>query len=146
LKPYNIDGGVKNVADKTSNEPANLGPDAEFHRRLAGGEFSLQKCQSCASHIFFPRSICPECGADELAWVAASGTGTVYSTSVIRQKPERGGDYNYAIIELTEGPRMISRVENMPPADVAIEMKVTARITEDDSGRYVVFDPANGEA
>tara|TARA_B100000315_G_scaffold199522_1_gene191398 strand:+ start:1503 stop:1943 length:441 start_codon:yes stop_codon:yes gene_type:complete len=145
LKLYNNDGGVKSVTNVAPEDPAKLGPDAEFHRRLTAGEFCLQKCRSCGSHIFFPRAICPECGADELDWVAATGAGTVYSTSVIRQKPERGGDYNYAIIDLAEGPRMVSRVENIPPEEVAIDMKVTARIITDEDRPYIVFDPADGE-
>ncbi len=133
------------MTKEAPNDQANLGPDAEFHRRLSGGEFCLQKCQDCGSHIFFPRSICPDCGSDKLEWVSASGAGTVYSTSVIRQKPERGGDYNFALIELAEGPRMISRVENILPGDVAIDMKVMARINTDEERPYVVFDPADGE-
>ncbi len=133
------------MSENTQDESVNLGPDAEYHNRLADGSFCLQKCQSCGAHIFFPRLICPACGSDDIDWVEASGKGTVYSTSVIRQKPERGGDYNFALIELKEGPRMISRVENIPPHDVAIDMAVQARITEDDQGLYVVFDPISGE-
>lgn len=134
------------MTDGAAQEIDKLGPDEEFHRRLAAGTFYLQKCSNCASHIFYPRAICPECGANELEWVTASGKGKVYSTSIIRQKPERGGDYNFAVIELAEGPRMVSRVENIPPLDVAIDMAVQARITEEDQGPYVVFDPVDGEA
>ena len=134
------------MTDGASQEIDKLGPEEEFHRRLSAGTFYLQKCGACAAYIFYPRMICPECGGDELEWVPASGKGSVYSTSVIRQKPERGGDYNFAVIQLAEGPRMVSRVENIPPQDVAIDMAVQARITEEDQGPYVVFDLAAGEA
>jgi uncharacterized OB-fold protein len=66
----------------------------------------------------------------------------VYSTSVIRRRPDSGGDYNIAIVELAEGPKMMSRVENIAPDKVGIGMKVRARVSERDGVRLVVFDPA----
>ena len=65
---------------------------------------------------------------DKLDWVKASGSGTVYSTTVVRRKPEAGGDYNVALIDLAEGPRMMSRVVGVEPTAVKIGMKVRARI------------------
>jgi uncharacterized OB-fold protein len=47
--------------------------------------------------------------------VQASGIGTVHATSVVRQRPEKGrGVYNLALIDLKEGPRMVSRIEGCP--------------------------------
>jgi uncharacterized OB-fold protein len=74
-----------------------------------------------------------------------SGTGTVYSTTVMRRKAEAGGDYNVALIDLQEGPRLMSRVEGVAPQDVKIGMAVTARIASGgDEGHFIVFDPAGG--
>jgi uncharacterized OB-fold protein len=63
----------------------------------------------------------------------------VYSTSVIRQKPEKGGDYNVALIQLEEGPRLLSRVMDVEPDKVTIGMAVSAHIAELDGQRAVVF-------
>ena len=86
-------------------------PGVVFQRYLKGGELWLQQCDGCARQIFYPRTLCPYCGDNHLQWRRASGAGTVYSTTVVRQRPERGGDYNVAIIELAEGARLLSRVE-----------------------------------
>jgi uncharacterized OB-fold protein len=57
-----------------------------------------------------------------------SGQGQVYSTTIVRRRPDRGGDYNVAIIELVEGARMMSRVEGIAPEKVKIGMDVIAKI------------------
>lgn len=109
----------------TSTAP---GPEQTYKDKLAQGSFEIQKCAGCGRHVFYPRVVCPHCGSDKLGWVAASGHGVVYSTTVVRRKPEAGGDYNVALIDLAEGPRMMSRVVGVEPTAVKIGMKVRARI------------------
>lgn len=118
------------------------GPEHEFRARLADGSFCMQKCDDCGKHIYYPRAVCIHCGGIKLSWVEASGEGTVYSTSVIHQRPEQGENYNVAIIDLKEGPRMMSRVEGIAAADVKIGMNVKARIAEEFDTPFIVFDPA----
>ena len=101
----------------------------------------LQRCKSSGTFIFYPRVAAPATGSIDLEWVRASGLGTVYSTTVIRQKPPKA-DYNLALIDLAEGVRMMSRVENTPPQAVCIGMRVKAKIIREDSGPLVVFEPA----
>jgi len=121
---------------------SNTGPDARYFAYLEGGDWRIQQCDGCGAHVFQPRVMCPECGSDTFAWVQPSGSGTVHSSTVIRRKPERGGDYNVALIDLTEGVRMMSRVEGVAPAEVRIGMPVTARLAQQDGQTIVVFDPA----
>ena len=121
------------------NQP---GPEHTYKEKLAQGRFELQKCGGCGRHVFYPRVLCPHCGADKLDWVAASGAGTVYSTTVVRRKPDAGGDYNVVLVDLAEGPRMMSRVEGIEPDAVRIGMRVKARIARDAETFVVVFDPA----
>lgn len=118
------------------------GADAEFERRLSQGDFSIQRCDDTGKYFFYPREFSPYTGSGNVSWQACSGLGTVYSTTVIRRKPDQGGDYNVAIVELAEGPRMMSRVEDVPPAEVRIGMKVKARIAEREGKPLIVFDPA----
>ncbi len=123
------------------------GPGAEaiYRQGLEAGEFNIQRCEECAAHVFYPRVLCPDCGSPRLGWIRASGRGTVYSTAVIRQRPERGPHYNIAIVELAEGPRMMSRVDGLAAEDVKIGMAVEARIAELDDGPAIVFDPVEGD-
>ena len=115
------------------------GPEHAYKDKLAQGRFEIQKCAGCGKHVFYPRVLCPNCGADKLGWVAASGAGTIYSTTVVRRKPEAGGDYNVVLVDLAEGPRMMSRVAGIEPAAVKIGMKVQARIAKDGEAPIVEF-------
>lgn len=115
-----------------------MGPDAAFGAFLEAGRFRLQHCGACTKSVFPPRAICAHCGADALEFRDAIGTGTVYSTTVIRSSKEP--PYNVALIDLDEGARMMSRVEGLAPEAVRIGMRVRARIAG--APALVVFDPA----
>ena len=80
--------------------------------------------------------------ATALDWVEASGDGVVYSTTVVRRRPERGGDHNVALIDLAEGVRMMSRVEGPAPEAVRIGMAVRAYVGTIDGRPAVLFRPA----
>ncbi len=130
------------AANKNRPEGADLGPEAYYFAALGRGEFKIQRCGGCGKHVFFPRVLCPHCGASALSWVAASGMGTVHSTTYMPRKPEHGGDYNVAIIRLDEGVQMMSRVEKIAPQKVAIGMRVRAAIRKTSDRPMVVFEPA----
>ena len=76
---------------------------AQFQDMLNQGEFRIQRCVACAKHIYFPREICPHCGAADPAWVTPSGHGPVYSVTTVRRKSDAGGDYNVSLLDLDEG-------------------------------------------
>jgi uncharacterized OB-fold protein len=65
----------------------------------------------------------------------------VYSTTVIRQKPPTP-NYNLALIDLAEGPRMMSRVEGVAPEQVRIGMAVWAKVVREGEQPLLVFEPA----
>jgi acetyl-CoA acetyltransferase/uncharacterized OB-fold protein len=106
-------------------------PDSKpFWDALKQHRFELPWCEACGKAHFYPRMICPHCGSDRITWRAASGRGTVH-TFVINEKPARGFDdsapYVIAVIELEEGPRMLSNLvmEQRPtPENVGIGMPV----------------------
>ena len=127
-------------------KPAAGGPDATYFAYLEAGDWRIQRCGACDTHIFQPRVMCPSCGSEDIQWVAPSGKGVVHSTTVIRRRPESGGDYNVCLVDLAEGVRMMSRVEGVAPTEVAIGMPVAARLAEQDGQTIVVFDPATGGA
>jgi uncharacterized protein len=116
-------------------------PEKEFFEHLAAGRFMLQRSRSTGGYVFHPRVAEPGTGATDLEWVAASGRGVVYSTTVIRQKPPTP-NYNLALIALAEGPRMMARVEGIAPEDVKIGMPVQAKVVHEGEQALVVFEPA----
>lgn len=118
------------------------GPEAQFRAFLKQGRFMIQRSKSTGVHVFYPRLAVPGSGESDLEWVEASGTGAVYSTTVVRNRPEKGGDYNVALIDLAEGPRLMSRVVGIDPTEVRIGMKVRAVIDELDGAPQVLFAPA----
>ena len=95
----------------------------------------IQRSRSSGRYVFFPRVAEPGSGRNDLEWVEASGLGTVYSITVNRT---RAGDYNVALVELDEGPRLMSRIEGVET--VPIGTRVKARIIEIDGEPAVVFD------
>ncbi|PQA84437.1 DNA-binding protein [Limnohabitans sp. TS-CS-82] len=124
----------------------NTGVLVQHQAALADGRFLIQKCGDCGQHIYFPREICPHCGSDAVQFVSPSGQGTVYAVTTVRRKPADGGDYNVSLIDLDEGPRLMSRVDNLKPDDVKIGQRVTARVVVADDKGVVVFDAVGGAA
>lgn len=118
------------------------GPEKRYEEFLAEGKFMIQRSVSSGAYVFYPRTVAPGTGTADLEWVAPSGDGTVYATTVNRRRPEAGGDYNVALIDLAEGPRMMSRVVGIAPEDVKIGMKVRAKVDTIDDTPAVVFEPA----
>ncbi len=94
---------------------------------LAQSELRIQRCDACSRAVFYPRSICPHCHADQLSWIVASGRGTIYSYTVAHQAFGMFADetpFIVAIIELEEGVRMMSRIIDAPRERVAIGLPV----------------------
>ncbi len=115
------------------------GAEKTYFDGLDAGKLQLQRCDSCERAVFYPRMICPHCGGGTLSWFEASGRGTVYSTTVVHRKPDAGGDYNVALIDLAEGVRMMSRVDGVAPDAVRIGMAVQAAIETVDGHGVVIF-------
>jgi hypothetical protein len=126
-------------AGTTGPETA-IHPEKQYQEFLAQGQFMLLRAKASGRCIFYPRVAEPLTGDTDLEWVPASGRGQVYSTTVVRKRPP-DQDYNVALVDLEEGPRMMSRVEGIAPADVRIGMAVQARVVQQDGQALVVFEP-----
>ena len=121
------------------------GITARHQAALTGGRFLIQRCSGCQQHVYYPRELCPHCGSGALELVAPAGTGTVYSVTTVRRKPEAGGDLNVSLIDLDEGVRLMSRVEGVPASDVRIGQRVKARVLQrEGADALVVFDAVQG--
>lgn len=123
----------------SSDAAGMLLPGKQYFAFLAEGRFMIQRSRSSGEHVFYPRVAAPRTGALDLEWVPASGEGTVHATTVVRRKPPEPA-FNVALIQLAEGPRMMSRVEGVAPQDVRIGMPVKARIDTVEGKPLIVFD------
>jgi hypothetical protein len=70
-------------------------------------------------------------------WRVSAGLGTVHATTVARPRGQE--PYNVALIDLDEGFRMMSRVEDLPPQDVRIGMRVRVRFDDGEEHPLPVF-------
>jgi len=114
------------------------GPGTEWDAALAEGRFLLQRPVGGGKAVFPPRAFAPGTGA-ELEWFETSGLGTVYSATWIQRKPPEP-PYNAVLVDLTEGVRMMGRVEGVTPETLQIGMAVKARIVGGEVP-MIVFDP-----
>lgn len=114
-------------------------PDEDSRRFWEGCRMrclTLPRCTSCGEVIFYPRSVCPECGSEQLEWVELSGKGTVYTFSVVYRPPSKFFEgrtpYVIALVELDEGPRLMSNIVEVNPESVRIGMRVECVFKEVD--------------
>jgi uncharacterized OB-fold protein len=93
------------------------------------GELRLQQCANCG-HIRYPIStICPVCWSADCDWTPLSGRGTVQSHIVFERAYHEAWagqvPYVVALIELDEGPVLVSNVVGVPPSAVRVGQPVT---------------------
>jgi uncharacterized protein len=117
-------------------------PDAEsapFWEATLEGKLLVQECGVCGQRQLYGRSLCTNCHSALLSWVESSGRGTVYSRTIIRQNPSRSFKhlipFVVALVDLDDGPRMMSNVVGTPAEDVSIGDRVR-----------VVFEPVSDAA
>ncbi|MDO9435972.1 Zn-ribbon domain-containing OB-fold protein [Hydrogenophaga sp.] len=117
-------------------------PEQTYFAHLAEGRFMIQRSRSSGEYVFYPRVAAPRSGLTDLEWVAASGHGTVYARTTVFPKPPQE-PYNVVLVDLAEGPRIMSRVDGIDPQQVRIGMAVQARILPGEEKPLLVFLPAS---
>lgn len=92
------------------------------------GRLLIKRCTDCGKAHHYPRELCPHCHSDRVTWEQASGKGTVYTYTVARRPagPAFKADTPYvvALVELAEGPRMMTNLVSVDPAQVKIGLPV----------------------
>jgi uncharacterized OB-fold protein len=121
---------------------------AAFWQATKDHELRYQQCDDCGSVVFYPRAHCTGCVGGNLSWKTASGEGTVYTFSVVRQSyhPFFRGLVPYAVawIDLDEGPRMLANVGGVddPTSDVHVGQRVTVTWEDHEELAIPIFVPA----
>ena len=97
-----------------------------FYDACAAGKLVLQRCQSCSHVLFYPRTHCDTCQSDQLVWEDASGAGTIASYTVVHRgvSPDFEAPYVIALVDLAEGPRMMSQIIDADPEALAVGSSV----------------------
>lgn len=104
------------------------GPIDQYLKYLAAGQFKLQRSRSSGKYFYYPRAFTVGMNSNDVEWVDVSGLGCVYSTTIVRRPAKHGGDFDISLVQLDEGPRMLTRVLGIAPDQVEIGMRVRARI------------------
>jgi hypothetical protein len=96
---------------------------AHYWEGTARGELRLQRCRPCSATYFPPQPFCPSCGSDDVVVVRASGRGSLYSY-VITHRPAPGFEAPYviAVVQLEEGPRLLSNLVGVTPDPDALPL------------------------
>lgn len=105
-------------------EPTELSrPFFEGARR---GALMIQRCAECGTFQLPGRFACDECLAPNPEWVEASGHATVFTYTIVHQKyhPAFEVPYNVVVVELEEGPRLVSSLVGVEDADIRAGMEV----------------------
>ena len=94
------------------------------------GELRLQTCQTCDNTYFPPRPFCPECGSRDVAVTKASGKAKLLSY-VINHLPSPGFEppFAIAIVELEEGPRLMSNILDCEQTPEALQLDMPLEVT-----------------
>ncbi len=110
------------------------------------GTFLVRKCNACHEYHYYPRPFCPKCWSDDVEWAPASGRASLYTYSVVHANdlppwPERV-PYVAAVVDLEEGPRVMTNIEGVDFDDITIGMPLVVDFKPlDDEITIPVFRP-----
>jgi uncharacterized protein len=91
---------------------------APFWDAATRGELLIQRCPACGAFQFYPRPFCLACQAADPEWVASAGVGSVHAMTTVhlRVDPALEPPYVVAVVELDEGPRLVTNLVGEPAA------------------------------
>jgi uncharacterized OB-fold protein len=118
-----------------------------FWEGCKAGELRLQRCRACAQTYFPPRPFCPACASREVEVFAASGKATLYSYVINhRPRPDMGKEpHSIAVVELDEGPRLMTNVINCPQTPEALRLDMPLQVVFEAVSEEIslpLFEPA----
>ena len=141
------------MADESPPRPRPVGrPTPEtrhFWDGTKAGELRLQRCNDCG-HIYFPpRPFCPACSSRNVEVFAATGKGKLASYVINhRPHPSFAGPYAIAVVELDEGPTMLSNIVGCEQTPEALVLDMPLEVTFEDNGDMAIplFRPEESQS
>ena len=124
--------------------PSPTNASAPYWEGCNRGELLLAKCHDCGKPFYYPRILCPHCGSQNLGWIKAAGTGTVWSFSHVHvsfygKRWESQLPYTPVLIDLDEGVRMMSRLVGDGRENVKIGDRVKVDFIEVEKQKIPFF-------
>jgi hypothetical protein len=120
------------AAEYSKPLPRPLNPELTrpFWEAAKRHELVMPRCKTCDQLFFYPRSECPRCLGSDLEWVGVSGRDRLHSFTIINQPVNAAFrddvPYVYAVVQLIEGPRMISNLVECDVESISVDMPVEA--------------------
>lgn len=113
--------------------PQPITPEARpYWDGLREQKLMLPRCRACGHAFFYPRVVCPSCHSRDLTWMQASGKGKLHAFEIAYQTISRTfkvpPPYVLAMVELDEGPRMMTNLINVEPHPRAIRCDMPVEI------------------
>lgn len=132
--------------------PQPITPETKpFWDGLREQKLMLPKCGDCGRVFFYPRIVCPHCQSRNVGWIQGSGRGKLYSFEIAYQTISRvfkvKPPYVLAMVELEEGPRMLSNLIGIEPDPKKIKCDMPVEIVYQkltDEVTLPLFKPAGG--
>lgn len=89
-------------------------------------ELRIQRCAQCHHWLMPPRPMCPQCQSMESEYTAVSGRGAIHSWVTYSESPHPafGSPHTVVLVDLEEGPRVVSNVVDVAAEDLEIGMPV----------------------
>ncbi|MEW2486931.1 Zn-ribbon domain-containing OB-fold protein [Streptomyces sp. NPDC048411] len=115
----------------------------------AEGYLLLRRCRACGAAHHYPREFCPTCWSEDVDWERASGRARLYTWSVVHRNdlPPFGSrvPYTAAVVDLAEGPRMMTEIVDCEESALAIGMELRVAFRQEEGCEAVpVFRPEAG--
>jgi uncharacterized OB-fold protein len=105
---------TEDMIDAAFPAPEATDANVPYWRALDEGRLDFQRCGACGHAWLPPRGECPHCLARQVKWETASGRARLLSWVVYHHgyHPYFAArlPYNVAVVELAEGPRLISNI------------------------------------
>ena len=106
--------------------PSLEGTSGEFYGFCKNRELRFQGCTGCGKWRHVPRDMCAECGSWDWEWAKSNGRGKLFTWTVVTlaMYPAFAEEVPYAValIEMEEGPRIVSRIVDVAPEDLYMDM------------------------
>jgi hypothetical protein len=100
----------------------------EYWEAAKQGRLLVKHCNACGELHHYPRPFCPFCWSEDVEWREVSGRGTVYTYSIVYRNDlepfSEWGAYVPAVVELEEGPRLMTTIVDCPHDRLAVDMPV----------------------
>jgi uncharacterized OB-fold protein len=122
-------------------EPLPTPETEEFWAGTRRGELRIQHCNNCGRNYFYPRPFCRYCQSRNVEWRTVSGLGTLVSYVInYRPVPPAAADEPQviALIELDEGPRMMSNIVGVAPEPDNLPLDSRVRVDFEPRGEQVL--------